>query len=173
MPLIDPVTMSTPSATAGAAQSSKPADSEAATKPVPILPTSQAQIVRHAHPVLLGAFFYARFGALVEDPITTMWSSVPVVLAMQVAYTILCLPPAGAQAMKPAKKLRPGEKKKSAADGAGPNIAVVCLLILGMLHTYRHWLITATYRQPQSPYSLPSSPPYPSTSSLSSSARRS
>ncbi|KAF3018129.1 Glycosylphosphatidylinositol (GPI) anchor assembly protein [Neopestalotiopsis sp. 37M] len=116
--------MSTPSGTAGAPEASKSANGEATTKPVPILPSSQAQIVRHAHPVLLAAFFYARFNALVQDPITTMWSSAPVVLAMQVAYTILCLPPAGAQAMKPSKKLRPGEKKKAAAEGAGPNIAV-------------------------------------------------
>ncbi|KAK9421459.1 putative Glycosylphosphatidylinositol anchor biosynthesis protein 11 [Seiridium unicorne] len=122
--------MSAPSGKAGASQPSKAADTEAATKPVSILPTSQAQIVRHAHPVLLGGFFYARFNALVQDPVATMWSSAPVILAIQIAYTILCLPPAGADTTKPAKKLRPGEKKKSGADGAGPNIAVTTTVAL-------------------------------------------
>lgn len=120
--------MSTPSGQTSIAQTTKAGDVEAATRPIPILPTSQAQIVRHAHSVLLSAFFYARFDALVQDPVTTMWNSAPVVLAIQVAYTILCLPPAGAPAVKPAaRKLRPGEKKKSGSDGAGPNIAVVSL----------------------------------------------
>ncbi|KAH8202256.1 hypothetical protein TruAng_003533 [Truncatella angustata] len=122
--------MSTPSGKAATAQAAKTTDAEAATKPIPILPTSQAQIMRHAHPVLLGAFFYASFNALVHEPVTTMWSSAPVVLAVQIAYTTICLPPAGSQSVKPAKKLRPGEKKKAGSESNVSNIAVTTTVAL-------------------------------------------
>ncbi|KAI0134550.1 GPI biosynthesis protein family Pig-F [Xylariales sp. AK1849] len=126
MPLIDPVTMSSPAGKAGA---SKPTDEEGFAKPIPILPTSQAQAARHVHPVLLLSFFLIRFNALVRDPVSTMWSSLPAILAIQVAYAVLSLPAAGSSA-KPAKKLRPGEKKKSSAESAGPNIAVTTTIAL-------------------------------------------
>ncbi|KAI1875332.1 hypothetical protein JX265_004390 [Neoarthrinium moseri] len=116
--------MSAPGDKAGPSQISKSVENEAASKPVSILSSSQAQVARHVHPVLLVAFFLVRFNALVLDPVATMWNSLPVVLAMQVAYAIVCLPPAGAQAAKAPKKPRPGEKKKPAAEGSGSNIAV-------------------------------------------------
>jgi GPI ethanolamine phosphate transferase 2/3 subunit F len=126
MPLIDPVTMSSPSGKAGASQSSTAADNgETLLKPVHILPSSQAQAARHVHPVLLASFFLLRFNALVQDPVSTMYNSLPVVIAIQLAYSIVCLPPVGSQSAKAPKKLRPGEKKKPGAETSGPNIAVV------------------------------------------------
>lgn len=126
MPLIDPVTMSSPSGKAGASQSPKTADTEdAVLKPVAILASSQAQAARHVHPVLLASFFLLRFNALVQDPVSTMYSALPVILALQIAYSVVCLPPVGSQGAKAPKKLRPGEKKKPGAESSGPNIAVV------------------------------------------------
>ncbi|CAJ2502711.1 Uu.00g101050.m01.CDS01 [Anthostomella pinea] len=130
MPLIDPVTMSQPAGKAGATQSTKAKDSVSLTQPVPIMPSSQAQAVKHVHPVILLSFFLLRFNALVADPVSTMTTSLPVVLAIQAAYTIICLPAVGSQAAKPAKKLRPGEKKKPGSEGAGSNIAVTTLVAL-------------------------------------------
>ncbi|KAI0024239.1 glycosylphosphatidylinositol anchor biosynthesis protein [Xylariomycetidae sp. FL0641] len=129
MPLIDPVTMALPAGKASAAQGAKTKDVEAPTQPVHTLASSQAQAIRHIHPALLGSFFLVRFNALVADPVATLSSSLPVVLAIQAAYTIACLPPVGAHTAKSTKKPRPGEKKKN-AEGAAPNIAVTTLVAL-------------------------------------------
>ncbi|KAI8633971.1 GPI biosynthesis protein family Pig-F-domain-containing protein [Xylariaceae sp. FL1651] len=94
------------------------------------IPSLEAQALRHAHPTILLAFFVIRFRALVADPVSTMWTSLPVVLALQAAYTIACLPAVGSQGAKATKKLRPGEKKRAGLDGTGPNIAVTTLVAL-------------------------------------------
>lgn len=98
------------------------------TQAVRTLPSPNAQALRYAHPALLLALFVARFNALVADPVSTMQSALPVVFALQAAYTIVCLPAAGSQQQGQggAKKLRPGEKKKAGGEAAArPNYAVV------------------------------------------------
>ncbi|KAH8671119.1 hypothetical protein BX600DRAFT_458363 [Xylariales sp. PMI_506] len=125
MPLIDPVTMSSPAGKAEAPSSQKPADGDAPTKPIVILGSPQAQAARHIQPVVLISLFCLQFGTLVRDPVAAMWTAVPVVLGVQGAYAIVCLPPAGSQGVKAPKKPRPGEKKKQAADAGGPNIVLV------------------------------------------------
>lgn len=119
--------MSSPAGKAKASDTSKPKDGETPTQAVRIMESSQAQVVRHLHPVLLASLFLARFSTLVADPVSTMSSAIPVVVVVQVTYAITCLPAAGSQIAKPAKKLRPGEKKKPGSEGTGPNIAVVCI----------------------------------------------
>ena len=67
-----------------------------------------------------------RFPALVADPVPTMYGSLlPAIAALQIAYAVLCLPPAGSQSAKPPRKPRPGEKKRSGSETSGPNITVV------------------------------------------------
>ncbi|KAH9892411.1 GPI biosynthesis protein family Pig-F [Xylariomycetidae sp. FL2044] len=129
MPLVDPVTMASPSGKSSTAQSAKEKHGEAATQPIWILPSAQAQAVSHAHAALLISFFLLRFNALVADPVSTLRNSLPVILVIQGAYAILCLPPVGSQPGKPVKKLRPGEKRKP-GENAGPNIAVTTLVAL-------------------------------------------
>ncbi|KAI1273744.1 GPI biosynthesis protein family Pig-F-domain-containing protein [Xylaria sp. FL0933] len=109
---------------------SKPNEPETPTQAIRTIPSPKAQALRHAHPALLLGLFAIRFRALVSDPVSTMQSSLPVVLALQAGYTITCLPAAGSQGMKTFKKPRPGEKKKTGSDGAGPNIAVTTLVAL-------------------------------------------
>ncbi|KAI0009870.1 GPI biosynthesis protein family Pig-F-domain-containing protein [Xylariaceae sp. FL0662B] len=135
MPLVDPATRASPAGKASAGHTPKANnnnnDAETPTQAIQIIASPQAQAFKHVHPVLIISFFLVRFNALVADPVTTMSNSLPVVLALQAAYTIVCLPAAGAQATKPAKKPRPGEKKKPGLDGAaGPNIAVTTLVAL-------------------------------------------
>ncbi|KAI0376015.1 Translin [Hypomontagnella monticulosa] len=130
MALLDPVTMSSPAGKAKAGEVSKPKDSEPPTQAVRIMESPQAQVIRHIHPVLLASLFLARFKALVADPVSTLSSAIPVVMVIQAAYAIACLPAAGSQIAKPAKKIRPGEKKKSGSEGMGPNIAVTTLVAL-------------------------------------------
>ncbi|KAI0833187.1 GPI biosynthesis protein family Pig-F-domain-containing protein [Hypoxylon sp. FL0890] len=130
MPLLDPVTMSSPVGKGKAGEASKPTDGEAPSQPVRIIASAQAQVVRHLHPVLLLSLFLLRFNALVADPVATMSSSLPIVVAIQGAYAITCLPAAGSQTAKPPKKHRPGEKKKAVSESTGPNIAVTTLVAL-------------------------------------------
>ncbi|KAI0143940.1 GPI biosynthesis protein family Pig-F-domain-containing protein [Hypoxylon sp. NC0597] len=129
MPILDPVTMSSPVGKGKAGEISKP-NGETPTHAIRIIASSQAQVVRHLHPVLLLSLFLLRFNALVADPVATMSSSIPIVVAIQAAYTITCLPAAGSQTAKPAKKLRPGEKKRAGSESTGPNIAVTTLIAL-------------------------------------------
>lgn len=103
----------------------------APTQPIQTLASQEAQTLRHAHPAALLALFALRFRALVADPVSTMQTSLPAVLALQAAYTTFCLPAAGAPTATTApRKLRPGERKKAAgADGGGSHTAVVSLFL--------------------------------------------
>ncbi|KAI2630132.1 GPI biosynthesis protein family Pig-F-domain-containing protein [Xylaria nigripes] len=106
----------------------KAKDADAPTQAIRTIPSPAAQALRHAHPGILLALFALRFPALVADPVSTMQSSLPVVLALQAAYTIVCLPAAGSHSPR---RLRPGEKKKATdIDGTGPNYAVTTLAAL-------------------------------------------
>ncbi|KAK3685714.1 GPI biosynthesis protein family Pig-F-domain-containing protein [Podospora appendiculata] len=134
MPLIDPVTMSssiTKGAVAQAQAASKRKDVSLSTlQPVQVRQTAVAQTARHAFPALVAAVFLFQFSSLVADPVTAMRNSLPVVAALQIAYALLCLPVAGAPAPKPARKARPGEKKKPSEGSVGQNGFVTALLSL-------------------------------------------
>lgn len=125
-PLVDRVTMST-TLTKGGSASAQPPVSKAVVSPVPILDNPVAAAVSLVHPVLLSGLFAWRFGALVADPASTLQTALPVVVAVQVVYAVLCLPIAGSQNGKTSRKTRPGEKKKSSSsDSSAPNPVVVC-----------------------------------------------
>lgn len=73
-------------------------------------------------PLLLSALF-VRLPALIKDPVSTLQTALPFVVAIQIFYAVVCLPVAGSQQAKPTKKPRPGEKKKS--ETIGPNLVLV------------------------------------------------
>ncbi|KAI1443435.1 GPI biosynthesis protein family Pig-F-domain-containing protein [Annulohypoxylon stygium] len=150
MALLDPVTMSQPIGKSKTGEASKSKDGETPTQAVRTIASPLAQIVKHVYPVLLLSLFVLRFDALVADPVTAMSSSLPVVVAMQIGYVVTCLPPAGSQTTKPAKKLRPGEKKKPGSDSAGPNIAVTIIvaLILSSIATLALYAILILFGAP-------------------------
>ena len=129
MPLVDPVTMSTPSNKTNNAQTTKATEpSETSIQPVSILSAPIAQTIRHVHPVVLVAVFSLGFKALVADPVTTMGTSIPVIAVIQTAYSVSCLPPVGGTVAP--KKLRPGEKKKPSTEATSSSKVVVSLLAL-------------------------------------------
>ncbi|KAI1473498.1 PIG-F-domain-containing protein [Daldinia eschscholtzii] len=140
MPALDPTAISSSPAAAAAQKASsneagsvsKPKDNnkDAPTPPVQILASPQAQVVRHLQPALLVSLFLARFRALVADPVSALSSALPLVVAVQVTYAVVCLPAVGSQNAKPAKKARPGEKRKAGPESTGPNIAVTTLVAL-------------------------------------------
>ncbi|KAG7135137.1 Glycosylphosphatidylinositol anchor biosynthesis protein 11 like [Verticillium longisporum] len=102
----------------------------AALQPVLIQQTPAGQAGRYVHPVVLLALFGSQFNSLVNDPVRVLVTTLPIVAAVQVAYVSLCLPAAGSQDAKPARKARPGEKKKQ--DGSGPNPVIALFLSLLM-----------------------------------------
>ncbi|KAK4242560.1 glycosylphophatidylinositol anchor phosphoethanolamine transferase [Achaetomium macrosporum] len=98
--------------------------------PVQTKQTPLAQTARHALPALLTCLFLVRFPALVADPVSTMTTTLPLTAALQVSYAVICLPAAGSHGAKPARKPRPGEKKRIGAEGTGPNAIATSLLSL-------------------------------------------
>jgi phosphatidylinositol glycan class F len=103
MPLIDPVTMASPSP-------SKNTVMTKTTLPVELLPTDLARIVSQAHPALLLSAYYLRFPALVADPVSTLLNSLLPLATLQIAYAVICLPAVGST-LKPVKKAKPGSRK--------------------------------------------------------------
>lgn len=119
MPLVDPVTMST---TVTKGSSTQPATSKVVVSPVPLYNDVVALGFTILHPLVLGALFVWQFGALVSDPVTTLYNGLPVVAGVQAVHAIASFPAAGSQLGRASKKARPGEKKK---DATGPNPIVV------------------------------------------------
>jgi phosphatidylinositol glycan class F len=62
---------------------------------IDILPTPVAQTYSHIHPTVLLALYSLRFSSLVSDPVSTLWSDLPLYTGLQVAYVVTCLPQAG------------------------------------------------------------------------------
>lgn len=124
MPLVNPITMSSlvkgPPSTTAATMASKPA-----LQPVPIFSDPLSRTIATARPALLVALLILRFNSLMKDPVSTLKTALPVVTVVQVAYAIFCLPVAGSQLAKVAKKPRPGDKKKT--EQGGPNQASVSI----------------------------------------------
>lgn len=96
-------------------------------QPVPTNPSPASQTLRHVHSALLLALFSYNFGSLVADPVASMAGALPVVVAVQAAYALVCVPVAGSQA-KAVKKPRPGEKKTGLEGNGGSNVFVVGVL---------------------------------------------
>jgi phosphatidylinositol glycan class F len=126
MPLVDPITMSALAQDASAqAADSKP---KAAIAAVPTFNNALSKGVSFGRVAVLLGLLAAQFNELVAQPALTLQSAVPVVAVVQVAYVVLCLPAAGSQQAKAAKKPRPGEKKKS--ESAGTSSLVVRKFLL-------------------------------------------
>ncbi|GJN78339.1 glycosylphosphatidylinositol (GPI) anchor assembly protein [Purpureocillium lilacinum] len=133
MPLVDPVTMSRTLAKGSSASSPQKA---VTISPVAVLDAPLARPLALARPAALLALLGMRFGALVADPVPTLKSALPVVAVVQAVYAVLCLPVAGSQQGRAAKKQRPGEKRKG-GDGAGPSpiSSAVLSLVLAAIAT--------------------------------------
>lgn len=120
------------SSVAAAAAAAAPSTTTTATKPPPptetppvtILPTPAAQTYAHVHPALLLAWFALRFRSLVADPVATLANDVPVAAGLQVAYLVVCLPPAGSSPQRhgddaeTTKKATPSSTASSASPSA-------------------------------------------------------
>ncbi|PNY25407.1 Glycosylphosphatidylinositol anchor biosynthesis protein 11 [Tolypocladium capitatum] len=134
MPPVDPVTMSSTLAKGSSTQGAEP-KAKAAIHPVPVFDTPLAKGIAFARPAALLGLLALRFNALVAEPVSTLQSALPVVVAIQAVYAVLCLPVAGSQHAKATKKARPGEKKKSDATGPNPISTAILSLVLAAIAT--------------------------------------
>lgn len=124
MPLVDPVTMSSTVTKTSKAQSASGKPNEPTqVHPIYLNPTAASKTARHVLPLALGSLFLAAFNRLVADPVSVMWTSLPVVVTLQLLYAFFCLPVAGSGSGK-SRKSKPGEKKKG-GDSGGPNFVIV------------------------------------------------
>ncbi|KAL2758237.1 hypothetical protein ACRALDRAFT_2097912 [Sodiomyces alcalophilus JCM 7366] len=117
------------------AQPTKGKDAPVLPQPVLLHSTPAAQAGRYLHLVVLLGVFGSQFNSLVEDPVRTLQNTLPLVAVIQVAYVLVCLPVAGSQAIKAARKPRPGEKRKQEHTGPNPYVALFLSLVLTALVT--------------------------------------
>ena len=78
-------------------------------QPISLLPTPEANVYTHVHPILLLTLYYFRFPSLVASPVSTLLSSLIPLSILQITYTVLCLPPTPSgsrSASAPAKKTK-------------------------------------------------------------------
>lgn len=94
-----------------------------AVQAIATLDTTASKVLSTLRPALLLALLAGRFCAFVEDPVSELQTGLIGLAVFQVAYAVICLPPAGSQPGKSTKKPRPGERKKH--DSSGPNLIVV------------------------------------------------
>ncbi|UKZ91073.1 uncharacterized protein TrAFT101_006070 [Trichoderma asperellum] len=134
MPLVDPITMSSALVKGSSAQATdtKP---KAAIAAVPTFNNALSKGVSFGRVAVLLGLLAAQFNELVAQPALTLQTAVPVVAVVQVAYVVLCLPAAGSQQAKAAKKPRPGEKKKPEAAGTSSLVTALLALVLTTIST--------------------------------------
>ncbi|OXV10526.1 hypothetical protein Egran_01713, partial [Elaphomyces granulatus] len=63
--------------------------------PIDFLSSSTARTYAHVHPALLLSLYVMRFPGLVADPVSSLLHGLPFLAALQGAYVVICLPPAG------------------------------------------------------------------------------
>ena len=72
-----------------------PALTEPSAPPANNIHSATARIYSFAHPIILVAIYTSRFPKLVADPINGLVNNLPLLVLLQIAYVMVCLPPAG------------------------------------------------------------------------------
>lgn len=101
-------------------QAQAPAEKPSA-PPVNILPSQLARTYSYVHPTLLLGLCIFRFEALVADPVQELLKDLPWLAVLQIAYVILCLPPAGTTADTSSSN---EDKKKAFRSPSGPSVTL-------------------------------------------------
>jgi GPI ethanolamine phosphate transferase 2/3 subunit F len=102
----------------------QPRKIQSTSSPIEVLHNDTARLYAHLHPALLLVVFFARFNALVVDPVSTLLTSLIPLSVLQLCYVVICLPMAGSTGSQaPPKGAKPGQRRK-AAPGLGSKIVV-------------------------------------------------
>ncbi|KAF2138814.1 uncharacterized protein K452DRAFT_361033 [Aplosporella prunicola CBS 121167] len=86
-----------------------------AARPIETLNTDIAHIYTHIHPLLVISVYALQFNAIVNDPVPALLGALVPLSALQIIYSIICLPAAGSAS---ASKSGKGKKTASKADGS-------------------------------------------------------
>lgn len=137
------MTSSSQSAVAAAATTPTPSqenehEQRPSQPPVTILSSPFAQTYAHIHPILLLSIYVLRFSALVADPVSTLWTSIAPLAALQVVYVVVCLPASaggsssgdGGKGTPKRKGLGVGKESRGESGGGGGGLGgkiIVCL----------------------------------------------
>lgn len=82
--------------------------------PIEPLNTDLARIYTHIHAFIVLSLYAYKFNDLVADPAPVLLGTLLPLAALQIAYVAACLPPTSGSSTPQLKKLKGGEKKKSA-----------------------------------------------------------
>lgn len=94
MPLLDPVTMSTPTRQAPDGRD-KPKEAAKPMQPVVLFGDGMARAADGLSLLLLAGWLRLRFSSLVADPVSELVDWVQILAALQSAWVVLCCPPLG------------------------------------------------------------------------------
>jgi phosphatidylinositol glycan class F len=72
--------------------------------PIEPLKNDLARTYMHIHPLLVLSVYGLKFNALVADPVSTLFSTLPYLAVLQIAFVAVCLPPTGGAPKKPTEK---------------------------------------------------------------------
>ncbi|RYO36498.1 hypothetical protein AA0111_g2814 [Alternaria arborescens] len=72
--------------------------------PIEPLKNDLARTYTHIHPLLVLSVYGLKFNALVADPVSTLFSTLPYLAVLQIAFVAVCLPPTGGAPKKPTEK---------------------------------------------------------------------
>jgi phosphatidylinositol glycan class F len=115
--------------------SSSTSSTKAKSHPITLLDSDLASVFTHVHPLLVLSLYALQFKAVVADPVATLSSMLLQLSAIQVLYSVTCLPAVGTTVApkSSAQKAMGGMKKKS--DVAfGKRISVSPCMALSSKH---------------------------------------
>lgn len=95
MPLIDPVTMSTPTRQAPDGKTPKPKEAAKPLPPVVLFGSGLARAADGLELLLLAGWLRIRFAGLVADPVAELKEGLLVLAGLQCAWVVICCPPLG------------------------------------------------------------------------------
>ncbi|KAL6857663.1 Glycosylphosphatidylinositol (GPI) anchor assembly protein [Amphichorda felina] len=116
--------------------------------PVAIFDTPVSKAISLGRPAVLLAGCFIRLPALIEDPVSTLRTALPLVAAIQIVYAISCLPVAGSQQAKSSRKPRPGERRKQDASARNVVGTTIISLLLTTIATLPLHLLFVLFGAP-------------------------
>ena len=98
---------------------------------VSLLDSDLARIYTHIHPLIILSIYFLSFSLIVADPVSALASLLAPLIALQVLYVVVCLPPTGSHNV-------PGHAGKNKSAGPGKKGGKKGEVTLGMKFVVCH-----------------------------------
>lgn len=100
--------------------STKPQRDASKATPIQTLHAGLARVATHVHPFLIFSVYLLQFRSIVAEPVSALTNALFPLVALQVIYAAICLPPTGPSTPPPPLRtgqslLKPGQRRKAAA----------------------------------------------------------